>query len=375
MRRTRAFTLLEATVVLAMFAIVATAASMAFVGMLRSTKRGHGALQAMNGTRATLDFILDEGRKVGGPDLPENARVLVDKSGGQKGTDVLWMLRQNTGYSICAVTAVSGGTLTFATVLHNGQQRCCFEAGAPLADTPPVEGNVPSGPPFRRTAVLTDLRGRFLPVFLSGAPSAAACQLNMTPLPGIERVINDARRNLPDLTTAVAVLTDVKRFYVDFEADGVRPPFGATFVQVEFDGNVDSFVDERQRLSSNTYDLRAAVGYGQRQPEVVEDEEDLEDDDAFADDTGDDEDIPDVPEGNNPLLERAGDRGGWTDAPVPVVEGSEVPPTMLGIALQTGVGADTLPGPLPWSTRPRPAEGAQVMTLVGRVMFRSEAAP
>jgi type II secretory pathway pseudopilin PulG len=174
MRRTRAFTLLEATVVLAMFAIVATAASMAFVGMLRSTKRGHGALQAMNGTRATLDFILDEGRKVGGPDLPENARVLVDKSGGQKGTDVLWMLRQNTGYSICAVTAVSGGTLTFATVLHNGQQRCCFEAGAPLADTPPVEGNVPSGPPFRRTAVLTDLRGRFLPVFLSGAPSAAA---------------------------------------------------------------------------------------------------------------------------------------------------------------------------------------------------------
>lgn len=375
MSRARAFTLLEATVVLAMFAIVATAASMAFVGMLRSSKRGHNALQAMNGTRATLDFMLDEGRKVGGPDLPENARVLIDKSGGQKGTDVVWMLRQNTGYSVCAVTGVSGATLTFATVLHNGQQRCCFEAGAPLADTPPVEGNVPGGPPFRRTAVLTDLRGRFLPVFLSGAPSAAACQLTMTALPGIDRVINDARSNVPDLTTSVAVLADVKRFYVDFEADGVRPPFGATFVQVEFDGVVDSFVDERQRLSSNTYDLRAAVGYGQRQPEVVEDEEDLEDDDAFADDTGDDEDIPDVPEGNNPLLERVGDRAGWADVPVPVVDGGEAPPAMLGIALQTGVGADTTPGPLPWSTRPRPAEGAQVMTLVGRVTFRSEGAP
>jgi prepilin-type N-terminal cleavage/methylation domain-containing protein len=375
MKRRRAFTLLEAMVVLAMFGVVASAASMAFVGMLRSTKRGHGALQAMNGTRATLDFILDEGRKVGGPDLPENARVLIDKGGGQKGTDVVWMMRQNTGYGVCAITGVSGTTLTFATVLHNGRQRCCFEAGEALADTPPVQGDVPAGAPFRRTAVLTDLRGRFLPVFLSGAPSPAACQLTMMALPGIDRVINGARNNLPDLTTGVAVLADVKRFYVDFEADGVRPPFGATFVQVELDGNVDSFVDERQRLSSNTYDFRAAVGYGQRQPELVEDESDLEDDDAFADDTGDDEDIPDVPEGNNPLLERDGDRGGWTDVPVPVVDGGEAPPTMLGIALQTGVGADTLPEPLPWSTRPRLAEGAQVMTLVGRVMFRSEGAP
>lgn len=375
MRRPRAFTLLEAMVVLAMFGLVASAASMAFVGMLRSTKRGHGALQAMNGSRATLDFILDEGRKVGGPDLPENARVLIDKGGGQKGTDVVWMLRQNTGYGVCAITGVSGVTLTFATVKHNERQRCCFEAGEALADTPPVEGNVPAGPPFRRTAVLTDLRGRFLPVFLSGAPSPAACQLTMTALPGIDRVINETRDNLPDLTTGVAVLADVKRFYVDFEADGVRPPFGATFVQVELDGNVDSFVDERQRLSSNTYDFRAAVGYGQRQPDLVEDESDLEDDDAFADDTGDDEDIPDIPEGNNPLLEREGDRGGWTDVPVPVVDGGEAPPTMLGIALQTGVGADTIPEALPWSTRPRLPEGAQVMTLVGRVMFRSEAAP
>jgi prepilin-type N-terminal cleavage/methylation domain-containing protein len=373
MRRSRAFTLLEAMVVLAMFGLVAAAASMAFVGMLRSTKRGHGALQAMNGSRATLDYILDEGRKVGGPDLPENARVLIDKGGGQKGTDVVWMLRQNTGYGVCAITGVSGTTLTFATTQHNGRQRCCFEAGEPLANTPPVQGNVPAGPPFRRTAVLTDLRGRFLPVFLSGAPSPTACQLTMTALPGIERVINETRNNLPDLTTGVAVLADVKRFYVDFEADGVRPPFGATFVQVELDGNVDSFVDERLRLSSNTYDFRAAVGYGRRQPEVVDDED--EDDDAFADDTGDDDDIPDVPEGNNPLLERVGDRGGWTDVPVPVVDGGEAPPTMLGIALQTGVGADTIPEPLPWSTRPRVPEGAQVMTLVGRVMFRSEAAP
>jgi prepilin-type N-terminal cleavage/methylation domain-containing protein len=371
----KAFTMLEAMVVLAMFGIVAAAATMTFVSMLKSSRRGHNALQAMTGTRTALDFILDEGRKVGGPDLPANARILIDKGGGQKGTDILWMLRQNSGYSTCAVTGASAGTLSFATFVDEGRTRCCFQVGAPLANTPPLQGNVPGGPPFRRTAVLIDPRGRFLPVFLSGDPSAANCRLTMTGLPGIERVVNAGRGNLPDLGTAVAVLADVKRFYVDFEAEGVRPPLGATFVQVEFDGNVGSFLDERQRLSSNTYDLRFSVGYGLRQPEVIEPEEEVEDDEAFNDDAGDDEDIPDVPEGANPLLERSNDRAGWLNAPIPVVDGSEVPPAMLGVALQTGVPSEGIPAPLPWSTVRRAPEPAQVMSLVGRVMFRSEGAP
>lgn len=372
-----AFTLLEAMVVLAMFGIVATTATVTFVSMMKSTRRGHNALQAMNGTRTTLDFILDEGRKAGGPDLPANARILIDKGGGQKGTDVLWMLRKNTGYGTCAVTAASGSSITFATVVNNGVTSCCFQPGAPLAGTPPVQGNVPAGEPFRRTAVFVDPRGRFLPVFLSGSPSASNCRLTLGALPGIDRVVNDGRGNRPDLTTSLAVLADVKRFYVDFEAEGVRPPLGATYVQVELDGNVGSFLDERQRLSSNTYDFRASVGYGLRRPEVIEAEEAVEDDEAFNDDGDDDDDIPDVPEGNNPLLERTGDRAGWHNAPVPVVDGTEVPPAMLGVALQTGVPSDLNPNApvLPWSTGRRTPEAAQVMSLVGRVMVRSEGVP
>lgn len=369
--------MLEAMVVLSMFGIVATTATMTFVSMLRSTRKSHNALQAMNGTRTALDFVLDEGRKVGGPDLPANARVLIDKGGGQRGTDVLWMLRQNTGYSVCAVTAVSASTITFATVVKDGEQACCFQAGEALVGTPEVQGTVPPGAAFRRTAVMVDPIGRFQPVFLSGNPSASSCTLQITPLPGIDRVVNDARRNRPDLPTSVAVLADVKRFYVDFDAEDVRTPLGALFVQVELDGNVGSFLDERQRLSSNTFDLRAAVGYGDRAPAFIEPEEDVEDDEAFNDDGGDDEDIPDVPEGNNPLLERRGDRAGWTDAPIPVVAGGEEPPAMLGVALQTGVPADAeaRPPALPWSTTPRARENVQVMSLVGRVMFRSEGAP
>jgi type II secretory pathway pseudopilin PulG len=371
-RRAGAFTLLEAMVVLAMFGIVVTAATMSFVSMLKASKRGHGALQALNGTRVSLDFVLDEARRVGGPDLPASARVLIDKSGGQRGTDVLWTLHQNVGYSVCAVTQVSGSTLSFAVVQVDAVPRCCFEAGAVLVDVP-LEGSLPAGPPFRRTAVLRDLRGHFLPVFLSGAPSASSCQLTMTPLPGIDRLINDALGNLPDLTTAMAVLADVKRFYVDFEADGVRPPTGALFVHTEVDGEVDSFLGERQRLSSNAYDFRAAVGYANRNPAVIE--TDL-DGTPFSDDTPDENDgTPEIPDGDFPLVERAADRGGWLDAPVPVVDGRESVPVMLGVALQTGVAAADAPPPLPWSLRPRDPESAQVMSLVGRAAFRVEAPP
>jgi prepilin-type N-terminal cleavage/methylation domain-containing protein len=375
-RRSSGFTLLEAMVVLAIFGIVTTTATMTFVAMLQTAKRGRGALQAMTGTRAVMDFLMEEGRAAGGTDLVPNARVLIDKGGGEKGTDVVWLLKQNVGYSVCAITGRSGDTLTFATVVHNGRLRCCFEAQDAIAGTPDVVGEVPTGAAFRRTAVVSDVQQRFLPVFLSGTPNAAACQLTMHALPGIDRVINDGRGNAPNLIAGIAVLTDVKRFYVDFNAEGVRPPFGALYSQVELDGEVTSFANERQRLSSNTLDFRASVGYGSRRPDVPEDPDDEDAIAAFADDGTDDGTIPDVPAGGNPFIERATDRGGWLNAPVPVQAGTEAPPSMLGLAIQTGVASESPPPSLPWTTVPlTPAANAQVMSLTGRVMFRSEGAP
>jgi type II secretory pathway pseudopilin PulG len=369
--------MVEAVVVMSIFAIVATAATMGFVGMLKGAKRGRGALQAMTGTRAALDFVLDEARSVGGLDLPPTVRVLVAKGAGQKRTDLAWLIRQNAGYDTCAITNASGSTLTFSSSNLNGEPHCCFEANAPTRVIPDVAGDVPAGAAFRRTAVITDLRGRFLPVFLSGDPSASNCRLTMTELPNVASAVNTGIGNRPDIGVgSTAILADVKRVYVDYAAEGAKAPFGVLYVQNELDGDVLRFDGERQRLASNVYDLRFSVGYGDRQPQLIDDEIDEDDDDAFSDDDPSaDDGIPDIPEGNNPLLERAGDRAGWRDTTVPIVVGGEEAPAMLGVAIQTGVGADTLPPPLPWSTTPlTPREAGQVMSLTGRVTFRSEGA-
>ena len=281
-RPVRAFTMVEAMVVMAIFGIVATAATMGFVGMLKSAKRGRGALQAMTGSRAALDFILDEGRNVGGSDLPGAVRVLIAKGAGNKKTDLLWLMRQNAGYDVCAVTAASSNTLSFSTSNLDGEAHCCFEANAPESPVPDVAGDVPPGPAFRRTAVITDLRGRFLPVFLSGNPSAGSCRLEFIELPGISSVVSGALGNRPSIGVgATVVLADVKRVYVDYDGEGAKPPFGILYVQNEIDGDVGSFVGERQRLASNVYDLRASVGYGVRQPEIAADDDDG---DVFNDD-------------------------------------------------------------------------------------------
>ena len=182
--------MIEAVVVLAIFGIVAVAATMGFVGMLKSAKRGRGALQAMTGTRAALDFILDEARSVGGEDLPAAVRVLVGKSAGDKKTDLLWLIRQNAGYDVCAVTAASGTSLSFSSSNLDGERHCCFEANLPSSPIPEVAGDVPAGAAFRRTAVITDLQGRFLPVFLSGNPSDTNCRLEFLELPGISAAVS-----------------------------------------------------------------------------------------------------------------------------------------------------------------------------------------
>lgn len=364
----RAFTLMEAMIVLAMVGVVVAVSTMTFVSLLNSAKRGRVALQAMGSTRTALDFLLEEARGAGGPDLPGSARVLIDKSGGANQTDVLWLIDQATGYGTCVVTGVSGSALQFPVVSISGVRRCCFEAGADPVGTPPLPEGVPAGAPFRRTAVIFDDLHRFVPVFLEGDPSAAGCTLTMKRLPGIDRVVNGARRNEPALVNATAVLADVKRVYVDFDADGVQAPFGALYAQVESDGDVDSFVGERQRLSSNVIDLRAGVGYGTETPNVAPPPD--EDDDPAV--SGDPDEIA---AGATPLVELATNRRGWRNLPVPIVTGGEAAPQMLGIALTTGARGAGAPSSLPWSTRPVVAGSATGFSLVGRVTFRDGALP
>lgn len=358
---------MEVALALALSSMIVLAFVMAFVPVMHTVRANRTGLQTIAATRAALEFVLEESRGAGGPDLPEGARVLIDKGGGARGSDVLFILDEAVGYSTCGITGASGSTLTFRVVTVSGTPRCCFEAGTPPALLPPVQGTVPPGAPFRRTAVIVDAVGRFLPVFLEGRPSAGACQLQMKALPGVSRVINAAARNEPTLLGATAVLADVKRVYLDFAADGVRTPVAALYVHNEQDGDVNDFTGERQRISSSIYDLRFAVGYGDQQPEVPPPEDDEEDNFAPL--------PPEVAPGANPLIELTTARGGWRDQPLPVVAGDENPPQMLGVGIMAGVRGSSTPPLLPWSA-PRPSTPtAQTFPLVGRVAFREGGRP
>lgn len=362
-RFTLGFTLLEAMVVLAMIGVVVGVASSVVVALMTSAKSGRAAVAAITSTRAAVDFVADEARSAGGPSLPATARVLIDKGGGARGTDILWIVDENVGYGQCTVIAAGGGTLTFPVVRISGTDHCCFEAGAAPPTAPPVASPLAPGPPFRRNAVLSDVDGRFLPLFLQGSPSTGSCSLTVVELPGMNRVVNTGLGNLPDLVGSVVTLADVKRVSIDFGATGVRPPFGALFVHTEIDGNVASDVGERMRVSSNTLDVRFAVAYSRVAPEVAD--EDLDDpDDTDADVTFD--------VGDNPLFETAGNRRSWVDSPVPAAVGV-AGPAMLGIALETGlkgVGSST---ELPWSSSTTAHNDVRVFHLISRVAFRDAA--
>lgn len=356
----RAFTLMEAMVVLALIGIVVGIASSLVVALMNSAKDGRAAVAAIASTRTAIDFVQEEARGAGGPDLPEAARVLIDKGGGQNGTDVLWIVDQNPGYAQCNIVGVGGAELDFAVVDVSGTPRCCFEVGDDPIGTPPLASPLSSGSAFRRAAVITDPQGRFLPVFLLGDPSAGSCRLSMLELPGISGVVSVARGNRPDLLGGTVTLADVKRVYVDFAAAGVRAPFGALFVHSELDGDLADATGERLRISSNTIDLRFAVGYGRILPAVAD--EDLDD----PDDT--DADVTFV-SGPNPLYETFADRRGWRDTPVPSEPGV-APPSMLGISLETGLRGKGTSEVLPWTRTPSLTSSVRVFHLTGRVAFR-----
>ena len=348
----RGFTLMEAMVVLAIFALITAAASSTFSSMLKSVKSSRQSLALSAQTKVALDQLLEEIRSSGGADLGRHGYVVVGKGVGQKGTDVFWTLRQNSEYSVCSITAVNADRLTFQTFTANGTKICCFQAGEEIIGTTPLYGNIDGGPRFRRTAVIVDAAERIHPVFLSGDPSGASCELRMQNLPGVTDAIPVSRR--ARLENARVVLADVKRHYIDFDQglEGNRSPLGILFSQVELDGNVSSFKSERLRISHGVADLRVGVGYIDGELELVEE--------------------PDVPPlADSAIVEREESRRGWRASPVD----NGAHPQMVGVAVELGAEGSAQARLLPWSTTPAPPEKLQSAMMVGRVTLRNKEAP
>lgn len=348
----RAFTLMEAMVVLAIFSLITAAASSTFSSMLRSVKSSRQSIALSAQTKVALGQLLEEVRSSGGADLGRHGYLVVGKGVGQKGTDVFWTFRQNSEYSICSITAVDADRLTFQTFTANGMKTCCFQAGEEIIGTTPLHGSIEGGARFRRTAVIVDAAERIHPVFLSGDPSGASCELLMQNLPGVTDAIPAARR--ARLKGARVVLADVKRHYIDFDEglEGNRPPLGILFSQVELDGNVSSFKSERLRISHGVADLRVGVGYIDGALELAEET-----------------DVP--PLADSAILEREESPRGWRASPV--ANGAH--PQMVGVAIELGAEGSAQARLLPWSTTPAPPEKLQYAMMVGRVALRNKEAP
>jgi hypothetical protein len=340
---------MEVAVVLAIFAILTTSASMAFVSIMKTVRAARQSAALSERARVGVEQLVEELRESGGPDLGPHGHIIVAKAGGQRGTDVFWTMRQNEEYGVCAVQAAVDDRLQFESFVVNGQRRCCFEAGDVLVGTTPLYGDVPRGAPFRRTAVLVDGSERVLPVFLSGKPSGNNCELDVKSLPGVREAVPESRR--PRLGQSVVVLADVKRHYVDFDPllEAAQPALGILFAQTELDGAVDSFANERLRIAHGVADLRIGLGY--------------------LDGTDDGGAPP--PLADSSVVERREDRRGWRAEPA--ANGTE--PQMVGVALRVGAAGAHHPGPLPWSTTATPTPPMTSATMVGRVTLRDRRAP
>jgi prepilin-type N-terminal cleavage/methylation domain-containing protein len=348
-----AFTLMEAMVVLAIFAIVATVAAMTHVSILKSVRSSKQTLSLYDRARVTTDLLLAEIRDSGGPDLGPHGHIVVAKGAGQRGTDVFWTLRQNTDYAVCAVESAQGDELRFQRFDVNGQRVCCFEAGPALPGTTTLHGEVPGGRAFRRTAVLVDARQRVLPVFLTG-DGGAECTLQMVHLPGVLDAVPAERR--PHPRHSIAVLADVKRHYIDFDPslEAAQPAVGILFSQVELDGDVQSFRHERLRIAHGVADLRLGFGYL---------------DGRLRESRGSgDSDIPALADSD--IVEREEASRGWRSSPA--VGPS---PDVIGVAVQVGVAGTGGPSPLPWSTTAPAGRGLRAASMVGRVALRKAEGP
>ncbi len=350
--RRRAFTLMEAMVVLAIFSIVTTSAMSAFSSIMKSIKASRQSLLLSDRSKAAVDQLLEEIRSSGGPDLGPRGYIVVGKGAGQRGTDVLWTLRQNEEYAACTVVGTDGDRLTFQSFIRNGEMTCCFQAGDPIVGTTELYGAVRPGAPFRRTAVIVDPADRVLPVFLSGDPNGASCELKMELLPDIANAIPpDSRARL---INARVILADVKRHYIDFDQtlEGSRRALGILFSQVELDGDLSSFKNERLRIAHGVADLRVGVGYIDGMLRL-------------------DEDAPLPVLAESEILEREESSRGWRATPVQ----NGAYPRMVGVAVEIGAEGSSEPRVLPWSTTPPPSEKLQYAMMVGRVTLRNKEAP
>ncbi|MDP2340032.1 MAG: prepilin-type N-terminal cleavage/methylation domain-containing protein [Deltaproteobacteria bacterium] len=249
--RGRGFTLLEAAVTLAIMAIVTAAAIGVFAALSRVAKQAERDALLLETLRTGLLYLVSEGRQVGGVGVQPWASAIIEDNCSARagfpdcnGSDRLTLVQAIPTYPGCLVIEDLGaGTVRFETVADDDPAEpaaCCFfEAG------------------FSRQVALV-LPDAMEPALLTS--TGADCLFRVSPIvpPGdLARPLgSSASFGAGGLRNAVAVLADVKTFYVEW----TNPSEGTLKMHVELNGD-EALTNERLNILEHVADFQAAIGY------------------------------------------------------------------------------------------------------------------
>lgn len=237
MSRVDAFSLLEAMVTLALMALVSVAAISAFATFSRLSKNVERESLLIESSAVGLSYLTSELRQAGGVGLLPWASVIVEDDCGARGglpachnSDRLTVLQGIPTFPGCRVIEDRGRDLVFEQVDFD----CCFNDSAPF---------------LRQVAMIKD--DVMQPVVLAGK---GRCVFERRPI-----VPDDALPRSPSgsWNGAIAVLADVKTFYVDWNDAGDE---GALTMHIELDGR-PGVEGERMTILERVVDFQAVVAY------------------------------------------------------------------------------------------------------------------
>jgi type II secretory pathway pseudopilin PulG len=250
-KQTRAFTLIEAAITLVIMAIVTGAAIGVFAALSRVSKQAERDSLLIETLRTGLLYLVSEGRQVGGVGVQPWASAIIEDNCGARagypdcnGSDRLTLVQGIPTYPGCLVVEdLGGGQVRFESIPADDPAEpaaCCF-----------FEED------FLRQVALV-LPDAMEPAVVSS--TGADCLFNVTPIVPPGDLTRPLASSVPfaaaGMKNAVAVLADVKTFYVEWTS----PTEGSLKLHVELNGD-GSLTNERMTVLEHVADFQAALGY------------------------------------------------------------------------------------------------------------------
>jgi len=254
----RAFTLIEAMVVMAIAGIVAVAATMTMSLVLRTMSSTRAAIAVDNAMGQTVQFMSKDIENAGGNGMRGQASVIVDNDNCASrddipacgGTDRVTIFSALPDSPVCAVRQ---GSRAKALSFQYVQGGCCFPSQVSLPSSPPSP--TPTTSTVQGLVMLENKRGGFRPVRVSGI-AGAVCEFDVVDLLSSDHYLNDP-------TPSVHTATGVDEFDPFFDGTATLVQMRTFFVDpVEHELRVkDGVAAGSLLLADHVHDLQIAIGH------------------------------------------------------------------------------------------------------------------